>query len=76
MARPRASVPRRGRALIAFDCGRRMAEWDTPIVVDLVNRGDDLTQYMTDAEQEAFARGGAASWWRHWWGGFRHNPKG
>lgn len=72
MARRTLPSPKGRRAVTAYSCGARMAEWQTTLVADLANRGDQLADYMTAAERAAYRRGKPASWWCWWWQGYRH----
>lgn len=76
MARRRFPPPGSARAIAAYNCGARMAEWRTPKVADMVNRGEPITDLMTDGERLAFRLSNDRLWWRWWWQGYLTGVKG
>lgn len=75
MARARFRPPGSARAIAAFNCGARMAEWGDPTVVDLVNRGESITDLMTPGELQAFRLSTDRLWWRWWHQGYRNGAR-
>lgn len=71
MARAQPKPPSTARAIAAFRCGARMAEWRNPEVASMACRGESLTDYMTEGERHAFRLCTDAYWWRYWWQGYR-----
>lgn len=52
-----------------------MAEWGDPTVVDLVNRGESITDLMTPGELQAFRLSTDRLWWRWWHQGYRNGAR-
>ena len=75
MARARHKPPSSARAIAAYNCGARMAEWQNPTVADMACRGESLRDYMTEAERMAYRLCTDAFWWRYWWQGYQFGAR-
>lgn len=71
MARARPKPPGSARAIAAYNCGARMAQWRDPKVADAVCRGESISDLMTEGEMAAFRLTTDRLWWRWWWQGYR-----
>lgn len=72
MARAKPRPPGTARAIAAYNCGARMAEWQDPKVANMVCLGESIADLMTNAERLAFSLSRPALWWRYWWQGFHY----
>lgn len=72
MAPSRPKPPGSARAIAAYRCGARMAEWRDTRIPDMACRGENLKDFMTDAERQAFRLTKDAVWWRYWWQGYHY----
>lgn len=71
MARALHKPPSSARAIAAYNCGARMAEWRSTRLINMVNKGEPITEFMTEGERMAYRLCTDAFWWRYWWQGYR-----
>lgn len=72
MTQRRPKPPGSARAIAAYRCGARMADWGTVEIPRMVTQGESLKDYMTGGELAAFRLCSDAFWWRYWWQGYRY----
>lgn len=66
MARRTVPPPGSARAIAAYNCGRRMADWGSPNIVGMMNRGESITDLLTPGEKQAY-RLCTDAFWSKWW---------
>lgn len=75
MARAGRKPPTSARAIAAYNCGVRMGEWPFEIIGRMVAAGQEITEYMTPGEKQAFMLSTDALWWRWWWRGYQDEKR-